>query len=145
MVDEVSERVVVGADAATVLDVIRDVEAYPQWQAETTVAEVLDRQEDGLPARVHFVVDGGVFRESMVVEYAHSATGMSWRLVSGEQLRRNDGRYEVTDRGDGTAELAYALAVDLAIPLPGIIRRRAAKRIVDTALRGAKARAESRR
>lgn len=144
MADEVSERVVVDADSATVLDVIRDVEAYPQWQAETTEAEVLKRHDDGLPERVRFVVDGGVFREAMVLDYRHSATGMSWSLVEGNQLRRNDGRYQVTDRGDGTTELSYALAVELAIPLPGLVRRRAAKRIVDTALRGAKSRAESR-
>jgi ribosome-associated toxin RatA of RatAB toxin-antitoxin module len=143
MTDSVSDEVTVKADAATVLAVVRDVEAYPQWQAETKQAKVLARRDDGLPARVRFVVDAGVFRTTAVLDYQHTATGMSWTLVEGEGLRRNDGSYQVTDRGDGTTRLAYALSVEPTVPIPGIIRRRAAKRIVDTALRGAKTRAET--
>lgn len=143
MTDSVSEQVDVRADPATVLAVVRDVEAYPQWQAETKEAEVLARGPDGLPQRVRFVVDAGVFRTTAVLDYSHTATGMSWTLVEGDGLRRNDGSYEVTDRGDGSTRLAYSLVVEPAVPIPGIIRRRAAKRIVDTALRGAKSRAET--
>lgn len=143
MSDSVAEQVVVNADAATVLAVIRDVEAYPQWQAETKQAEVLARHPDGLPSRVRFVVDAGVFHTTMVLDYEHAETGMSWTLVEGDGLRRNDGSYRLTDRGDGSTQLAYSLVVEPAVPIPGIVRRRAAKRIVDTALRGAKTRAET--
>jgi ribosome-associated toxin RatA of RatAB toxin-antitoxin module len=136
---------VVRAAPERVLAVIRDLDAYPQWQSETALAEVLARDEQGLPRRARFVVDAAGFRTTMVLDYTHTQTGMSWTLVEGDQLRRNDGRYEITDRGDGTSELTYELVVEPSIPLPGIIRRRAAKRIVDTALRGAKARAESQR
>lgn len=142
MADSVSERVIVDAEPATVLSVVRDVESYPRWQAETTQVEVLSRDGD-LPRRVRFVVDGGVFRTTMVLEYSHSDQGMSWTLVEGDQLRRNDGSYTVAARPDGTTDLTYALVVELAVPLPALIRRRAARKIVDTALRGAKNRAET--
>jgi ribosome-associated toxin RatA of RatAB toxin-antitoxin module len=143
MADSVSERITVAADPATVLQVVRDVAAYPAWQSETKEAEVLGTDPEGRPARARLLIDAGILRTTMVLDYRHSDQGMSWTLVEGDQLRRNDGRYEVVDQGDGTTELTYSLDVEPTVPLPGMIRRRAAKRIVDTALRGAKARAES--
>ncbi len=145
MADSVSERITVAADPGRVLEVIRDIEAYPQWQPETKEVEVLRTDPEGRAQRARFVIDAGIFRTSVVLDYVHSDAGMSWTLVEGDQVRRNDGRYEVIDRGDGTTELSYALDVEPRVPLPGLIRRRAAKRIVETALKGAKARSEPRR
>ena len=38
--------------------------------------------------------------------------------------------------------MTYTLSVDLAVPMPGLIKRRAEKRIMDTALTGLKRRVE---
>ena len=52
------------------------------------------------------------------------------------------GTYTCTDLGDGTTHVEYSLAVDLAIPVVGMLRRRGEKVIVDSALKGLKRRAE---
>ena len=51
-------------------------------------------------------------------------------------LKALDGSYELTDNGDGTTTVVYKLAVDVSIPMIGLIKRKAEKVIVDTALRG---------
>ena len=48
-------------------------------------------------------------------------------------LRRLDGRYGFEPEGDGT-RVTYDLVVDIAIPMPGLVKRRAAGMIMGTAL-----------
>ncbi len=45
--------------------------------------------------------------------------------------------------GDGSTEVTYNLEVELRVPLPGFIKRRAQSRIMHTALEELKARVES--
>ena len=44
--------------------------------------------------------------------------------------------------GDGATEITYRLVVDLKVPLPGFVKRRAEGRIMGTALRELKVRVE---
>jgi hypothetical protein len=57
-------------------------------------------------------------------------------------LKALDGVYSLTDNGDGSTTVRYQLAVDVSIPMIGLIKRKAEKVIVDTALRGLKERVE---
>jgi hypothetical protein len=53
-----------------------------------------------------------------------------------------DGAYLLDDTG-GETEVTYRLAVDVAIPMIGMLKRKAEKVIIDTALKGLKRRVES--
>ena len=69
----------------------------------------------------------------------------AWKLVSGDIVRRLDGQYvfaAVPDRDDQT-EVSYSLSVELAIPLPGFVKRRAEGRIMHAALDDLQARLET--
>ena len=59
-------------------------------------------------------------------------------------LKAMDGSYALAGNGDGTTTVVYRLAVDISIPMIGLIKRKAEKVIIDTALRGLKERVESR-
>ena len=50
-------------------------------------------------------------------------------------MRVLDGAYEFTEVDDGTTDVSYHLRVELAVPLPAFVKRRAEARIVGTALR----------
>jgi ribosome-associated toxin RatA of RatAB toxin-antitoxin module len=138
----VEDRIVVAADVDAVFDVITDFDAYPQWQAEIEEAEILETGPDGRGTRVRFLVDATVIKARLVLDYTYTDTSMEWVLVEGDGVRRNDGRYDLRDLGDGTTEVTYALEVEPAVPVPGLIRRKAAKRIIDGALAGMKRRVE---
>ncbi|MEK9665470.1 MAG: DUF2505 family protein, partial [Candidatus Nanopelagicales bacterium] len=60
--------------------------------------------------------------------------GMRWS-ITGDLLTGMDGVYELTPEGDGT-QVSYRLAVDVKIPMIGMIKRKAERVIVDTALKG---------
>ncbi len=68
---------------------------------------------------------------------------MTWTLTKGDMLTAMDGSYVLTDNGNGTTTVNYKLAVDVKIPMIGMIKRKAEKVIVDTALKGLKKRVET--
>lgn len=141
--NDVQDQVVVAAAPAGVRAVIEDVEAYPHWQDEVREVEVLETDEDARPARVRFVVDAMITTTTYVLDYTHEVDAVRWRLVSSDQLERLEGAYELTGLPDGSTRVTYTLAVHPRFPVPGLLRRQAARRIADSALRGLKGRVEA--
>jgi hypothetical protein len=57
-------------------------------------------------------------------------------------MKAMDGVYLLHDNGDGSTTVTYQLAVDVKIPMLGMIKRKAEKVIIDTALKELKKRVE---
>ena len=97
-----------------------------------------------LLAMVAFVLDAAPIRDSYVLRYAWQGDReVSWSLAEPVTILRSmDGSYVLED-ADGATRVTYQLAVDVSIPLLGMLKRKAEKVIIDTALRGLKARVES--
>ena len=126
------------------MDVIADLPAYPQWSEGITSVEVLSiYEDDGRPADARFHIDSGPIRDDYELEYDWNGdTEVTWKLTKGDMVTAMDGMYRLTVSGDSTTVL-YRLAVDVKIPMLGMIKRKAEKIIVDTALQGLKERVES--
>jgi ribosome-associated toxin RatA of RatAB toxin-antitoxin module len=143
MADRTESSIVINATPAQVMAVIADLASYPEWSDGVKSVEVLSEYEDGFPADAHFVLDAGAIKDSYTLEYDWDGDrSVTWKLVEGKMLRALDGVYELSDNGDGTTNVVYQLTVDVSIPMIGLIRRKAEKVIVDTALRGLKERVE---
>ncbi|WP_182879126.1 MULTISPECIES: SRPBCC family protein [unclassified Microbispora] len=145
MADRTSSSITIGAGRSTIMAVIADFPAYPQWAGQVKAAEVLETGEDGRATRVRFVLDAGVISDEYVLGYDWTGdAGVSWRIVdAGRMVSGLTGSYRLTENGGGT-EVTYDLAVDLKVPMIGMIKRKAEKVIVDTALKGLKRRVEGR-
>ncbi|WP_169978683.1 SRPBCC family protein [Microbispora sp. H10836] len=145
MADRTSSSITIGAGRSTIMAVIADFPAYPEWAGQVKKAEVLETGADGRAARVRFVLDAGVISDEYVLGYDwDDDAGVSWRMVdAGRMLSGLTGSYRLTEDGGGT-EVTYDLAVDLKVPMIGMIKRKAEKVIVDTALKGLKRRVEGR-
>jgi ribosome-associated toxin RatA of RatAB toxin-antitoxin module len=144
MADSTESSIVVAAPPSEVMAVIADLARYPEWTDGMKSVEILANYEDGKPADARFVVDAGAIKDTYSLEYdwADDDSSVSWRLTEGGMLKAMDGTYTLTDNGDGTTTVAYKLAVDVSIPMIGLIKRKAEKVIIDTALRGLKERVE---
>ena len=66
-----------------------------------------------------------------------------WNLVEGKMLQGHGRLLRARGRAAPATEVTYRLAVDLSIPMIGMLRRKAEKIIIDTALKGLKKRVES--
>ncbi len=143
MADQSTQSIVVDAPAADVMGVIADFPSYPQWVAAAKKVEVLETGPDGRARRVHFVLDAGAVKDDYVLDYTWDGDRrVSWSLVSGQMQKRQEGSYTLTER-DGATEVTYAITIDLTIPMLGLVKRRAEKVILDTALKELKKRVES--
>ena len=143
MAEESTQSITVAAGPAEVMAVVADFARYPEWADGVRSAEVVEAGPDGRARQVRFVLDAGVVKDDYVLAYDWAADGMrvDWHLVKGQMQRAQRGSYQLRPSGAGT-EVVYTLAVDLAVPLPGILKRKAERVIMDTALKKLKARVE---
>ena len=123
---------------------IADFESYPDWATGVRSAEVLTTTSDGRPLRVRFGLDAGMIRDSYVLAYEWDGdAAVRWHLAEpGSMVTEMSGAYVLADDGLGT-KVSYELAVGTRVPMIGLLKRRAEKMIIDTALKGLKSRAES--
>ena len=142
MADQSTQSIVVEAPAAAVMAVIADFPSYPQWVAAAKEVEVLETGPDGRARQVHFVLDAGAVKDDYVLEYTwDDDRRVSWTLVKGQMQKRQEGSYTLSE-SDGRTEVTYSITIDLSIPMLGMIKRKAEKVILDTALKELKKRVE---
>jgi hypothetical protein len=128
---------------AVIMSVIADFAAYPRWASGVRSAEVLQSGADGRPERVRFTLDAGVIRDSYVLAYTWADDRqVCWELAErGSMVSDMSGAY-LLDEQDGGTQVTYELTVGLAVPMIGMLKRRAEKTIIDTALKGLRGRAQ---
>ncbi|ANH39094.1 Polyketide cyclase / dehydrase and lipid transport [Nocardioides dokdonensis FR1436] len=147
MAEQTTSSIVIDATPAEVMAVIADFAEYPTWAKGVKVADVrstIDAGPDAGRAReVFFSLDVSPIKDEYTLAYEWDGDRqVTWTLVEGKMLRALDGAYVLADRG-GSTEVTYRLALDVSIPLIGMLKRKGEKILIDTALKGLKKRVES--
>lgn len=126
------------------MGVIADFGAYPDWATGVRSADVLEEGPGARPRRVRFGLDAGMIRDSYVLAYDWDGdAAVRWQLAeAGSMVTEMSGAYLLAEDGTGT-KVSYELSVGTRVPMIGMIKRRAEKTIIETALKGLKSRAES--
>ena len=144
MAEQTSSSIVVDAPPADVMAVIADFESYPQWAKGVQKAEVVEQGGGDRAEQVYFALDVSPIKDEYTLAYDWDGDReVTWTLVEGNMLRALDGAYTLVDRGDGSTEVTYRLALDVSIPLIGMLKRKGEKILIDAALKGLKKRVES--
>ncbi|GAA3529685.1 cyclase [Aeromicrobium flavum] len=139
--------IVVEAPLHAVMSVISSFDDYPDWATGMQQVTVLGTTSDGRPRDVRFVVDSAPIRDTFTLRYDwRDERVVAWSLVPEDatMLSAMDGSYTLDSVAGGRTRVTYQLAVELKLPLLGMLKRKAEKVIVDTALKGLKRRVESR-
>lgn len=138
MVDQTTERTTVAASPESCFAAAMDFERYPEWASDVKVAKILSRDEEGRPVDVEFRAAAMGRSTVYTLRYFYGANPLrlAWRLQSGDITRRLDGEYEflAVDGSPDMTEVVYHLAVDLSVPMPGFVKRRAEAKIVRSAV-----------
>lgn len=143
MAEQTRSTITIGANRSDVMAVIADFDAYPDW-ANVKEVEVLDEAAGGRASRVRFTLDAGVIKDTYVLGFtwAPDDRSVSWHLAEeGSMVSAMDGSYELAGSEAATV-VTYELTVDVKLPMIGLLKRKAEKVIVDTALKGLKKRVE---
>ena len=135
MVTSGAREVVIEASPEEILDVIADVESTPTWSPQYQNAEILESYDDGRPRRVKMKVKSAGITDEQVVEYTWADNKASWTLISAGQLKAQDASYTLTPEGEAT-KVKFDITIDLSVPLPGFVLKRAMKGAMETATDG---------
>jgi hypothetical protein len=140
-----TQSIRVDAAPAEVMTAIADFAGYPTWAASVKRCEVLAEGPDGRAERVRFLIENGPVRDDYELAYKwHGDEAVEWTLVRGQMQKAQQGSYRLRADASGT-HVTYTLAIEPAIPMLGMMKRKVQKVILDTALKELKKHVEARR
>lgn len=143
MAEKVKDTIDIAAPVGKIFDAATDFESYPEWSPIFKNVEIKERDDDGRPITVWFEVDAKlkILQYTLAYDYSNAPESFSWDLVDGE-VKELSGSYSF-DGFEGVTDVTYEVAIDPGFRVPGLLKRRAEKQIVRTALEDLKKRVES--
>ncbi len=136
MPDQATERVTIEATPDMCWDTVFAFERYPEWAKDVKRAVVLSRDGDDRPREVEFTAAamGRSTNYTLRYDYSEAPSRLSWSLVEGDIMKTLDGSYAFTPSATqpGSTDVTYDLNIEVVVPLPGFVKRRAEVRILHT-------------
>ena len=145
MAEQAREQTIINASVEQCFRTLVDFETYPEWAGDLKQATVISLDDRQRPIVVEYraAAMGRSTTYQLQYNYEGAPNRLGWELLSGDLERELDGHYELQPGTEpDTTEIVYELAVDLIVPIPGFVKRRAEARIIKTALSELKARVE---
>jgi hypothetical protein len=134
--DHARRDVEVDAGLKAVLATLRDVASQPEWIPTIKEAEVLEADASGRPVTARFAAATAVGTDRYTLAYEHSPHGLSWSMVDGRLQTGQEGVYTLERLGPGRTRVTYDLTIHHNLPLPGFLRSRIIKGLVEETLTG---------
>lgn len=146
MAESATQTITVDATPEHCFAIAIDFERYPEWAPDVKQAVVKERDDQGRATDVEFRTSalGRSTHYTLHYDYADAPERLSWKLVKGDIMRACDGSYTFSSAAadHSATEVVYALSIELVVPLPGFVKRRAEVRILNT-VKALKTRAET--
>jgi len=145
MPEQAREQTTIDAPLDACFGVLVDFDRYSEWVEDLKAVSVVEADDEGRGLVVEFRAAGMGRSTTYRLRYDYDgAPGrLGWALEEGDVTRAIDGAYLLTLGDGGTTEVEYELSIDLIMPIPGFVKRRAEDRIIRSALSALKARVES--
>jgi uncharacterized membrane protein len=144
MAETATEIITIDASIEQVWDVAIDLPRYPEWARDIKAVTIHETDGEGRPSEVEFRASalGRSTHYTLQYRYGDEPKSLGWSMIRGDIQRSIDGAFTFLPTTDGKTEVRYDLAIDLVVPLPGFVKRRAEVRILNT-VRELKVRAEA--
>jgi Polyketide cyclase / dehydrase and lipid transport len=135
----------IDAPIETCFAAIIDYETFPTWQGAVVDTEVLDWDEKGRGKRVRLFIDAKIRKVDYTLDYTYDEPKrIEWDFVEGNGINAADGHYLFEDLGNDRTRATYKLGLEVGIPLPGPVARRAHKSTLKGSVEDLKKEAERR-
>jgi hypothetical protein len=143
MADQATQEMVIAASPEQIVEVLLDFETYTRWARDIKGVAVEARDGEGRGHEVTFRAAAMGRSVSYTLRYDYDLPHhIGWELVRGDIMRRLDGAYVLEPIDPGHTKVTYHLEVEVIVPLPGFVKRRAESKIMHTALRELRASVE---
>ena len=144
MADFSANSVTIEAPASEVAAVLADLEGFPSWSSAIKQVEVHDRDSAGRPTSATIKIEAGVLKDRAKLNYDYSAfpSAISFSLEEADLMTEMTGSYSIKDEGD-SCSVTYSLNVQVSMPVPEMMRKKAEMATIDAALAQLKKKFES--
>jgi len=144
MAETATETITIAAPLEKVWSIAVDIENYPAWTHDVKQVVVTGRDDGGRPTEVEFRTSalGRSTHYTLAYDYTSAPKRLAWSMIKGDIQRSIDGAFTFEPTDDGSTYVQYDLQIELVVPLPGFVKRRAERRILN-AIRELKTYAEA--
>ena len=144
MAEHASQEITIETKAARVLEVVLELDEYPQWIPEIISVTVFSRDSRGraILAELTSHALGKTITHTYEYSYENYPDEIRWILESGDMANSLEGIYRVKGGCGLSTTVSYELTVDMSVAIPGFMKSKAAEKIVSSALENLKARCE---
>ena len=118
---------------------------YPEWSSAIKSVEVLATDDQGRLTTGKFVIDAGMMKDKVTLDYDWSAAPakLSFSFNDADLLTGMEGFYSIKKIDDDTTQVTYELGVEISMPIPAMMRKKAEQATIDQALQQLKSHLES--
>ena len=124
------------APASEVAALLADLESYPTWSSAIKSVEVHERDGSSRPVKATVKIEAGVLKDRATLNYDYSKfpNSISFSLDEADLMTEMNGVYLIEDNSDDTTKVTYQLGVQVSMPVPEMMRRKAEMATIDAAL-----------
>lgn len=136
MSDFTAGKVSIDAPLSTVQAILFDIAQYPSWSSAIKSVSIVEEDDQGRPKSATLLIDAGMMKDRVTLDYdwSQAPARLTFSLAEADLLTAMDGTYVISRIDDESTEVLYELHVDLAMPVPAMMRHKAEKTTIDTAL-----------
>ena len=137
-----SKTVEVGADATSIMAIVGNFEAYPEWNEGIKGAWVLARYDDGRPSQLRLdTVVQGVEGTYIQAVYYPGANQIQTVMQQGELFAKQEQLFSVVETG-ATSLLTVDVDVEPSMPVPAPMVKMLLNNVLDQLAENLKLRSE---
>lgn len=137
-----SKTVEVSADAASIMAIVADFEAYPQWNDEIKGLWVLARYDDGRPSQLRLDTEvQGVAGTYIQAVYYPGANQIQTVMQQGDLFAKQEQLFSVVEMGAASL-LTVDIDVEPSMPVPAPMVKSMLNNVLDHLAENLKQRAE---
>jgi ribosome-associated toxin RatA of RatAB toxin-antitoxin module len=137
-----SKTVEISADAAVIMRIVADFDAYPQWNEEIQGLWVLARYDDGRPSQLRLDADYQGMQSTFIqAVYYPGENQIQTMLQQGDLFTKQEQLFSVVEVG-ASSLLTVDLDVETSTPIPAPMVKSLASNVLDHLAEKIKQRAE---
>ena len=144
MSDLSSGTVIIDAPIGEVQGALFDLAKYPEWSTSIKSVEVLASDDQGRLTSGKFVIDAGMMKDKVTLDYdwSEAPSKLSFSFNDADLLTGMEGAYSIKKIDDETTEVTYEMGVEISMPIPAMMRKKAEQATIDQALQQLKSHLE---
>jgi uncharacterized membrane protein len=144
MSDLSSGTIIIDAPIGEVQSALFELAKYPEWSTSIKSVEVIASDEQGRLTTGKFVIDAGMMKDKVTLDYdwSETPTKLSFSFNDADLLTGMEGSYSIKKIDEDTTEVTYEMGVEISMPIPAMMRKKAEQATIDQALQQLKSHLE---